>query len=182
MTFENETQLITSFSNNWIEVEAAVKIYFSGVIFNKSDVPDLVQRTAICAFRKYSAFDPAKSFRAWVMGIACYEALAYMRDHRREKVVFNSEVSDVIAAVTQQEEEAVNHRSQLLRKVMTMLPEQSRMILDLHYRQRLPLEQVAARLGMGEGALRTALCRLRVKMREMILDLERRDDSGEETK
>ena len=78
MSEESEVQMLSRFSRCWCEVESAVRVYFCGVIFNRSDVPDLVQRTAICAFRKFRQFDASQSFRAWVMGIACYEALGYI--------------------------------------------------------------------------------------------------------
>lgn len=173
---ESEAAMIARFSRCWCEAEGAVRAYFSGVIFNRADIPDLLQCTAICAFKKFASYDPARPFRAWVLGIACYKALGYIRDHGRTKVVFNSEVSELAGMAVAQEREENNRRLALLNRAMAELPEQSRMILKMHYHQKIPLADVAATLGMNEGALRTALCRLRGKIREMILQYERQEN------
>ena len=176
MNDESEMQMLSRFSRCWCEVESAVRVYFCGVIFNRSDVPDLVQRTAICAFRKFRQFDETQSFRAWVMGIACYEALGYIRDHARSKVVYNSEISEKVGEAMEAESETRHRREELLRRTMAELSEKERTMLRLHYREGKPLAEVALRLGMAEGTLRTALCRLRMKMREMILEMERKEE------
>jgi RNA polymerase sigma-70 factor (ECF subfamily) len=176
MSDEGEIQMLSRFSRLWCEVESAVRVYFCGVIFNKSDVPDLVQRTAICAFRKFGQFDESQSFRAWVMGIACYEALGYIRDHARSRVVYNSEISEKVGEAMEAENETRHRREELLRRTMAELSDKERLMLQLHYHDGKPLAEVARRLGMAEGALRTALCRLRVKMREMILEMERKEE------
>ena len=180
MSDESDAQMLSRFSRCWCEVESAVRVYFCGVIFNRSDVPDLVQKTAICAFRKFRQFDETQSFRAWVMGIACYEALGYIRDHARSKVVYNSEISEKVGEALEAENEVVHRREALLRRTMAELGDKERLMLRLHYREGKPLAEVARRLGMAEGTLRTALCRLRMKMREMILKLERQDDGRDE--
>ena len=176
---ETEAQFIARFSECWCEVESAVKLYFSGTIFNRADIPDLVQRTAICAFRKFAQFDPKQSFRAWVMGIACYEALGYMRDCGRAKVVFNSEVTDTLTAAVAAEEHTSDRREALLARAIQTLPEQSQLILKLHYQEREPLESIANKMGIAEGTLRTALCRLRMKIRDLILKLEKEECDDE---
>jgi len=171
------SQMIAEFSRNWCQCESAVRLYFTTVMRqNPSDVPDLVQRTAIAAFRKFGTYDRARSFKAWILGFACYEALARKRDFARSREYTDSEaVNDAVAedASAQQERQ---YRHRLLHRAMERLQPKERQILNMQYVERRKMADIAAMMKMNEGALRTCLSRLRDKLRGIMMALEQEDN------
>ena len=69
--------------------EPALRRFARTLLPDWGDVDEVMQRTALAAWRKFGQFDPVTDFLKWSLVIARYEALAYRRAMGRDRLVFS---------------------------------------------------------------------------------------------
>lgn len=75
-----------------------LRAFIRALIFNPSDVDDILQDVAVVAIEKAERFDPKRGdASAWVMGIARNRVLKYLAKSQRQKLRFSPELVEVIA-------------------------------------------------------------------------------------
>ena len=75
-----------------------LRAFIRALIFNPSDVDDILQDVAVVAIEKAERFDPQRGDAgAWVMGIARNRVLKYLDKSKRQKLRFSAELVEVIA-------------------------------------------------------------------------------------
>lgn len=151
------------FCGLWQEAESSLFAFIRMMNPNTSDLDDIVQETAMTAFRKFATYDAAKSsFATWVRGIAKFEVLNRRRSYARSKVMFSSETLDLVAeTVEQTEEEEADERLGLLKRCMADLPEDQKRMLELKYVHGRSSEEIGQIMGISAGNARIRLMRLR---------------------
>jgi RNA polymerase sigma-70 factor, ECF subfamily len=75
-----------------------LRAYIRSIVFNSSDVDDILQDVATIAIKNAAKFDPSRSASAWVMGIAKNQVLKYLDKQRTQKVCFSAELVEVITS------------------------------------------------------------------------------------
>jgi len=97
------------FAKLLVQHQPKLALYFRTFVFRKADVDDLTQEAAAKAWEQLADYDPARPFEPWLMAIARYELLSYLRDHKRSKLVFD--------------EDTINRLSDTLVDMQDRLPE-----------------------------------------------------------
>ncbi|MEM7312128.1 MAG: sigma-70 family RNA polymerase sigma factor [Planctomycetota bacterium] len=77
-----------------------LRAFVRSVVFNPSDVDDIVQDVAVIAIENADRFDGSRPVDAWVMGIAKNRVLKFLDKSKRQKLCFSNEAVDAIAAAT----------------------------------------------------------------------------------
>ena len=72
-----------------------------------TDADEVVQQTAIVAWRKFDQYDPDTNFMKWACVIARFEALAYRRKMARDRLVFREEIMEMMAEAISRDMEEV---------------------------------------------------------------------------
>lgn len=140
------------------------------------DVPaseDIAQDAFINAWQNLRKLGNPASFLPWLRQITRNLA----RDHLRAQVYRANPAGDieaVIAAVADpgldpEESLAESQEAIIAAEVIDALPEESREVLLLYYREGQSSRQVAALLGMQDAAVRKRLSRARTSIREELL-------------
>ena len=139
------------------------------VLRNERDVEDAVQQALLQAFVGLRTFDGAASFATWLTRIALNEALMRARRARREARP-GWAVLDGVASPAAPPDEAAASREALaqVRRGIARLPASHREVLRLRHVEALPIAEVAARLGISEGAAKLRLHRARLVLRRTI--------------
>lgn len=118
------------FSRYWSESELMLKVYLAGVIYNRSDAQDILQKVAICAFRKFAQYNPELPFKAWVMKITKFEILAYFRDRGRKHEVVDTEVAEQMACRIEDKASEISdlqaRQAAAIEQAVTELPQRQR--------------------------------------------------------
>ena len=90
----SETLIAKYFATSQPQLRAFIR----SIIFNASDIDDVLQDVAVVAIEKSERFDPTQGdVGAWVMGIARNRILKYLDKSKRQKLRFSHELVDVIA-------------------------------------------------------------------------------------
>jgi RNA polymerase sigma-70 factor (ECF subfamily) len=134
------------------------------------DVDEVMQRSALAAWRKFAQFDPATSFLKWALVIARFEALAFRRAASRDRLVFSEQFLEQLADEAAAETEIAADEGRALESCLGNLsPERRELVIKAH---ALGEDQrgLAAALGKSPAALYMLLSRIR---RELALCVER---------
>ena len=108
----------------------------------------------------------------WVLGIARYKGLSYLRQKYRAKVV----VMERLPAVSLAQEsltgsEWIGEKSRILRACIESLPERWQYVLRQKYEIGLSVKDIAELTGTSAKAVESTLSRARHRLRELVDDL-----------
>ena len=119
---------------------------------------DAAQDTFLRAFSRLDLYRDGEPFGAWLNGIVRNRCLDLLRSRSRAGASYPMEP----AAVADAELDALrNLEAQNVRRALSRLPARDRALIVLRYWEDLPMEEVAAAVGMTDGAARVALHRAR---------------------
>ena len=135
---------------------------------------DLVQDVFTEAIRTADRFDPTRSMGAWLRGIARNLLLMNHRDSKRRLVSLDADVLGRLDAAAARVEalQAVpdyeDVRQTILRDCMKSLPDRSRRVLDLKYRDGRDSRAISKTTGLQVGAVDMLLSRVRRALQECV--------------
>ena len=138
---------------------------------NVASAEDVVQETFVQVHQSAAGFDPARRFRPWLFTIAANKARDYLRSRARKREVplavqqgssnHEEQISylDFLADDTDSPDQAIETREQceLVRKVVSRMPDHLREVLVLGYYQRFPYKEIAEVLEIPLGTVKSRL-------------------------
>ena len=134
-------------------------------------VDDVAQEVFLVAYRRYSDYDQALPFAAWLKGIARNLAA----NERRRQQHRGRLIEPSLAAALEAVDEAADQGSEeaegtvaALRLCLDQLPGHSRELLRLRYEEDLDAAGLGERLGREGNAVRQALFRVREMVRRCV--------------
>lgn len=136
---------------------------------------DLTQQTLLAAWTSDRQPEADEDWRRWLFGIARNILLRWRRDqarHGRRLATAPENESQLMAASTDDVIDMLADRADIvaiLDGALARIPAESRRALLLRYVDDLPQREVAARLGIGEGALEGKLHRGKRAMSRILL-------------
>lgn len=136
------------------------------------DVDDVAQRTFLAAYTRIDEFQDGTNFEAWLFTIARYQLMTEATGLRRRADYHSRFSHDLLARELERRaadpagitEDRLRHLATCLERV----PDLERKVLEWRYREQLPIEAMAAKLGRSAGALKKLLWVLRGKIRDCI--------------
>lgn len=146
---------------------------------NRSDAEDVTQETFVRAWGGMAAYDPSRSFDAWVLRIATNLCIDQIRRRQRRTEMSLDALLDTGSNGAGREIELVDNshnperqllakeaRDGLVRKIGS-LPADYRQCLLL-WEQELSYEEIAGRLHCPIGTIRSRLRRARARLRRLM--------------
>ena len=129
------------------------------IVGNESDAEDVVQEAFVTIYRKLRNLREESSFNSWLSRIVATRAHDLLRQRRREKKSFESQVTQTRlgqgpSSVPAPESEGT---SLDLRQAIDRLPELHRLVILLRYGEEASIEEIAQTLKRPEGTIRRML-------------------------
>jgi len=140
-----------------------------------SDADDVLQETFLTVSRKAYSFEIGTNFTAWACGIARLKVLENFHQTKRANVL--SEKAIIALTEDVPSPESFKEREQALEKCIAKLPSKLRDLLWRRYSRRQSSDEMAEALGMTSNAVRVALSRSRVSLRDCI-NLQLKETKG----
>ena len=131
---------------------------------NLTDAQDLAQDVFMRAYEKLDRLRNRDSFGKWLVGIARHRC----REWRREKLRGqnkNAGLDDIKAATP---EKTNDNRIELLRKMITTLPEKERLALHTFYLQGNSAENIRRTMGLSKSGFYRVLERARKRLEKLM--------------
>lgn len=163
-----------AFSQLVLVHQVRVRGYVGRFLRNPDLVDDLAQEVFLTAFRRLHTYRADVPFAMWILGIARYSVLEYLRGEMRRR----SRIARLEAALTGRrirnldaDRDALDARDLELSALQTCigdLPEHSASLINEHYYQARTAGEIARRRGDREGTVRMTLLRIRQALRRCI--------------
>ena len=150
--------------------EPALRRFVRTLLPAWADVDEVMQRTALAAWRKFDRFEAGTDFIKWALVIARFEALAFRRAMGRDRLVLSDGLLELMAQEAAEETDAAAIEERALESCLQKLRPERRTLVLHAYAQGADQRDVAAAFGKSPAALYMLLCRLR---RELAMCIER---------
>ena len=133
---------------------------------NLADAQDLAQDVFMRAYEKLDRLRNPDSFGKWLVGIARLRCKEWRRRKCRSQNN-NAELNDVQAVVPEKPD---NSRIELLREMITMLPEKERLALHTFYLQGNSADDVRRIMGLSRSGFYRVLERARNRLEKLMIE------------
>ena len=134
---------------NQLSVERFVKFR----IPNVSDAEDILQEVFLTAFKNFGQLKTEASFKAWILGIARHKCNDYFREKSKDLEIPIEELNEF--GLSQTRFGYVENNT--VSDVLEALGDKDKQILYLSYWKELPQTEIAARLGIPIGTVKSRL-------------------------
>ena len=159
----------------FVRHENSIRAFIRALQPSLSDADDILQETFLTVTRKASGFELGTNFTSWACGIARLKVLENFRQNKRANVL--SEKAIIALTEDVPSPESFKEREQALEKCIAKLPSKLRDLLWRRYSRRQSSDEMAEALGMTSNAVRVALSKSRVGLRDCI-NLQLKDTTG----
>ena len=159
-----EDQKHGSFLRLFLEHEESLRGFVRSLVPTLEDAREVMQEAAAVLWRKFDELETAEDFRRWAFGVAKFEALAFMRDRARDRLVFGDEVFMLLA---QEAEEAAldsDAESRALEECLQKLPQTQRALVEAAYAPGVRMDELARGSGRSAMSLYKSLHRIRMAL------------------
>ena len=150
----------------FVRHENSIRAFVRALQPSLSDADDVMQETFLTVSRKASTFEPGTNFVAWACGIARLKVLENFRQKKRANVL--SEAAIIALAKDAPSAEALSEMEDALEGCLERLTPKIRDLLWRRYSRRQSSDEMAEAAGMTSTAVRVALSKARVALRDCI--------------
>lgn len=131
-------------------------------IRNQHDADDILQEVCMAAFKNFEGLNHQNRFKSWLLGIARHKCNDYFREKARFLNISIDEWNESV--FTYGAHGATT--SSAVRDTLELLGDKEKQILYLYYFKDLPQDQIAARLGLPIGTVKSRLHYARQSFKE----------------
>ena len=143
--------------------------YVLGLVRNTSDAQDILQQTAVTAWRKFNEFDPNTEFLRWAITIARFETLNFIKYRRRSRLYFDQQLMEQLGDdVCEMASDEVESRLQALGECLKKLPAADSKLIECRYTHGLSSLQIADLLERSQPSICNSLRRIRENLMRCI--------------
>jgi len=146
--------------------ELAIRAFVRTLVPARDDAHEVMQEVAVVLWRKFSDYPSGEDFRRWAFSVARFEALAWLRDRARERLVFNDEVLQLVADEADRRADRHHKQREALEDCLEKLLPQHRELLQQAYAPGARIDQLAQSRGQTSMSLYKMLHRLRITLLE----------------
>lgn len=155
------------------------------MVNNEADAEDLTFETFVKAFKNLHTYSPKYAFHTWLYKIATNNCIDFMRRQKGQQISMSDyNESDTNSALTQKiscgepnpEERLIQEQNAIwMQNIIRKLKPNYQLLVEYRYFNDMTYEEIAEKLGLPLGTVKTQLFRLR----EMLFKLIESDDTGE---
>ena len=157
----SDTEQTENFVQQLTESQGRLFGYVYSMLGEHSQAMDVVQETNLVLWRKKAEFRDGAPFMPWALAIARFQVLAHVRDQGRDKCLLDTELVAALSEETERQTDQLETMRLALRKCMSDLPPDKRVVLQLRYYRSMPIAEIAKSVGRRADAVKVGLLRLR---------------------
>ena len=134
---------------------------FLRMLKNEGQAKEYTQQTFVKAYEALNKFRFEHRFFSWIYRIAINLALSSLKQQR--KYAGMQSMNEVVVT-----EKYPDDKNEVLRKVLNMLNEKQRVVIDLKYFSGLSYKEIAETLQLPEKRVKSRLYDARVRIKELL--------------
>ena len=148
----------------YVEHEGALNGFVRTLVPSREDAREVMQEVAVVLWRKYEELADIADFRRWAFGVAKFKALALTRDRMRDRLVFDDDVLNLLAAEVTDHADDYAAEREALDECLGKLDAAQRKLLDAAYAPGARMDEMAAAAGRSPMSFYKALHRIRIAL------------------
>jgi len=162
--FNRVEKLRENFEGLCVAHYTSVLRYLVAISGDRHKAEDLAQETFLAAYRGLDRFEEGRDFLPYVRGIARNLYLKSLRDAPKAALSLIENIDSLFHA----EERAGVDGVAALEKCLQRLEKEEKDLLDAHYKQGVPLDDIAALMGQSLSSAKVRMHRIRKKLRQCL--------------
>ncbi|MEO0530021.1 MAG: sigma-70 family RNA polymerase sigma factor, partial [Planctomycetota bacterium] len=143
-------------------------VYILSLVVHKQRALDILQQTNLVLLKKAREFQAGTNFGAWACRVAFYEVMADRKRAKREKLVFDDDVLNLLAEDAQQQLGQLDERVVALDECLKQLTSSQRRTLIERYSPGGSVQAIAKATGRTPNAVSMSLHRLRSALADCV--------------
>jgi RNA polymerase sigma-70 factor, ECF subfamily len=160
---------IGDFESQFTQCEEDIQAFIFALLPHWANAEDVLQRTRIVLWQKFSTFQPGSNFKAWALQVARFEVSNFRRTQRSDRHQFDDALIDSLAEVrNSMTDELERRRATLERCVAKLRPTDRQIIRHCYGPKATTTKAAAARLHRPVNTLYKALQRIRLTLMECV--------------
>lgn len=156
----NDIARYERFMQLFLPMQRAICVYLRSLVPNRTDAEDVLQAAATVMWERFDDFQPGTRFDQWAYQIARFQALRYLKERKRDKLVFSDEVLDLIADRAATVSGDTNDALDALELCVERLTDQNRELLRMRFEPGATNRSVAGAVGRPERTVSRNLSQL----------------------
>ena len=148
----------------YVEHEEALNAFVRTLVPTRDDAREVMQETAVVLWRKFDQLEMPEDFRRWAYVVARFEALAFLRDRARERLVFDEDILALLADEVSAQTDLYESERNALESCLGKLQPAQRKLLDAAYAPGVRIDQLAVQSGRSPMSFYKTLHRLRLSL------------------
>ena len=142
--------------------------FILSMVWNAAEADDVLQETNLVLWEKVAEFDGNRPFLPWAMRFAQWQALAWIKRHKRQRLVFDDDLAQLLANEAAMDEPAFDARRVALASCFQKLRPEQRELIARRYEPEASVNAMAEAAGTTAKAISDRLRRIRHALLECI--------------
>ncbi|QDT66675.1 sigma-70 family RNA polymerase sigma factor [Calycomorphotria hydatis] len=164
----NESDKAEQFVTLLTENQSRLFGYIYSLLGDRNRTADVLQETNLVLWRKVEEFQIDKPFCPWAFSVARYQVLAHLRDRKRDRMLLNEELVDLVSPHVEKQATQVDAMREALQPCLQQLTEANRELIEHRYFQLRKLSDIANLVDRTVGAVKLALLRVRRQLADCV--------------
>lgn len=152
------------FVSRIVAVQPRLRAYIRMMVFNPSDVGDILQESVAAAWEHLDSYDPARPFDAWLMGIARNRIFEYQRNQKKHAMPLSMDVLELIESEADDLGDTTTQIEDALESCLSKLSAEDYQLVRTRYERSETNREASKILGMTESTLSRALNRIYARL------------------
>ncbi len=148
------------FTREWTRAQPVVSSFIGAVVRDFNSAEDLLQDVAVVLLKRFSEYDPSRSFTGWALGIARLKVLEAKRAPH-DLLAADPQHLETLALAHEELSPEIERSKAALRECLQTIKGRALTLLKLRYDRAIKPQAIAAEMGMNPGAVRVMLTRTR---------------------
>lgn len=148
--------------------EAALRCFIRSLMPSWNDVDDVMQEVSLVLWEKFEDFDQNTNFLKWAYVIARFKVMNFCSKKGREKLHFDNDLLELMAAECEDEEELRKAEEKAMWSCMEKVPEARKQLLVNSSKKGVTVKSIAQQLGKTPKSLYRTLDRLKELLQKCI--------------
>lgn len=142
--------------------------FILSMVWNAAEADDVLQETNLVLWEKVAEFDGNRPFLPWAMRFAQWQALAWLKRHKRQRLVFDDDLAKMLADEAAIHEPAFDLRQHALASCLQKLASEQRKLIARRYEPGASVNAMAEKAKTTAKAVSDKLRRIRHALLECI--------------
>ena len=166
-----ENSQVARFTALWTQTQSSVLAYIAATVTNFADAEDVLQKVAGVAVSKFEQFDAdgdSRAFTGWMIRIAKFEVLNYLRTKTTDRSRHLAESVEAVADAFESLAPELDDRRHALAECLQRIQGRAREVLVKRYGDGLKTGRIAELLNLTPGNVSVILNRAYKSLRSCI--------------